>query len=98
VRVDPFEETRELETGARREGTTRRALLAETGDLWAALARNGLASLGLESGDTIDVDLDHPDLQGVSHDELPLALATCASAAVVSRQASRVRAGGGSLS
>jgi formimidoylglutamate deiminase len=30
VRVDPFEETRELETGARREGTTRRALLAHT--------------------------------------------------------------------
>jgi hypothetical protein len=32
----------------------------------------------------------------VGRDELPLALATCASAGVVSRQASRVRAGGGS--
>ena len=51
VRVDPFEETRELETGARREGTTRRALLAHHGDLWAELARNGLASLGLEASD-----------------------------------------------
>ena len=50
VRVDPFEETRELETGARREGTTRRALLAHHGDLWAELARNGLASLGLQGG------------------------------------------------
>jgi formimidoylglutamate deiminase len=96
VRVDPFEETRELETGARREGTTRRALLAHNGDLWAELARNGLASLGLEANGTIDVDLDHPDLRGVGRDELPLALATCASAGAVCRQASRVRAGGGS--
>lgn len=98
VRVDPFEETRELETGARREGTTRRALLAHYGDLWGELARNGLASLGLDGGQTIDVDLDHPDLRGVGRDEMALALATCASAGVVSRQASRVRAGGGSLS
>jgi hypothetical protein len=60
VRVDPFEETRELETGARRDGLTRRALLAHHGDLWAELARNGMASLGLEGGDTIDVDLEHP--------------------------------------
>ena len=96
VRVDPFEETRELETGARREGTTRRALLAHHGDLWAELARNGLASLGLEANGTIDVDLDHPDLRGVGSDELALALATCASAGAVCRQASRVRAGGGS--
>ena len=98
VRVDPFEEARELETGARRDATTRRALLAHYGDLWGELARNGLASLGLEGGDTIGVDLDHPDLRGVGNDELALALATCASAGVVCRQASRVRAGGGSLS
>jgi hypothetical protein len=96
VRVDPFEEARELETGARREGTTRRALLAQYGDLWAELARNGRASLGLQANGTIDVDLDHADLRGVGNDELPLALATCASAAAVCRQASRVRAGGGS--
>src|SRR6185295_15601612 len=80
VRVDPFEEVRELETGARREGTTRRALLAHHGDLWAELVRNGLASLGLQGGQTIDVDLEHPDLRGVGSDELALALATCASA------------------
>ena len=98
VRVDPFEEVRELETGARRAGLTRRALLDHYRDLWAELARNGLASLGLSGGDTIDVDLDHPDLRGVAHGELPLALATCASAATVCRQASRLRAGGGNLS
>jgi formimidoylglutamate deiminase len=87
VRVDPFEEVRELETGARRERGTRFGLLAATGDLWGELARNGRASLGLGSdgaaGGTIDVDLDHPDLRGVSEQDLPFALATCASAGVV---------------
>jgi formimidoylglutamate deiminase len=97
VRVDPFEEVRELETGARRAGTTRRALLAHYGgDLWSELVRNGLASLGFDAGATIDVDLDHPDLRGIAARELPLALATCASAGVVCRQARRLRAGGGS--
>src|SRR5206468_9122742 len=53
VRVDPFEEVRELETGARRERQTRHALLAsaEGGDLWSELARNGRASLGLGDDD-----------------------------------------------
>jgi formimidoylglutamate deiminase len=85
VRVDPFEEVRELETGARRERETRFGLLAATGDLWGELARNGRASLGLDSGTgaKIDVDLEHPDLRGVSEADLPFALATCASAGVV---------------
>jgi formimidoylglutamate deiminase len=87
VRVDPFEEARELETGARRERETRFGLLAATGDLWGDLARTGRASLGLgeadEAGGIIDVDLDHPDLRGVREQDLPLALATCASAGVV---------------
>jgi formimidoylglutamate deiminase len=97
VRVDPFEEVRELETGARRDGMTRRALLAHyNNDLWSELVRNGLASLGFEAGATIDVDLDHPDLHGIAARELPLALATCASAGIVCRQARRLRAGGGS--
>jgi formimidoylglutamate deiminase len=87
VRVDPFEEVRELETGARRERQTRAALLASGGDLWGELARNGRASLGLgdddEAAGMIEVDLDHPDLSGVSPADLQLALATCASAGVV---------------
>jgi formimidoylglutamate deiminase len=86
VRVDPFEEVRELETGARRERQTRDALLAASGDLWAELARNGRASLGLEAEPAITVDLDHPDLAGIAADDLPYALATCASAAVVARR------------
>jgi formimidoylglutamate deiminase len=80
VRVDPFEEVRELETGARREGQTRHALLAHHGDLWATLAANGAASLGLEQPPrAIEVEL------GVAAEDVPLALATCASAADVVR-------------
>jgi formimidoylglutamate deiminase len=85
VRLDPFEEVRELETLARREGQTRHALLSAAGDLWAELVRAGRASIGLpeEGGTAVEVDLDHPDLRGVELADLPLALATCASASVV---------------
>ena len=85
VRIDPFEEVRELESGARRDGLTRRALLPARGDLWEQLGRNGRASLGLADEDVaeVQVDLDHPDLQGVPQAELMPALATCASAGVV---------------
>jgi formimidoylglutamate deiminase len=82
VVLDPFEEVRELETLARREGLSREALLARHGDLWAELARAGEASLGIEAG-TIEVDLDHPRLRGIAPGDLPLALATCAAADVV---------------
>jgi formimidoylglutamate deiminase len=46
VRIDPFEEARELETGSRRERQLRSGLLATVGDLWAELCRNGYRSLG----------------------------------------------------
>jgi formimidoylglutamate deiminase len=84
VRIDPFEEVRELETGSRRERELRSGLLA-AGDLWQELCRNGRRSLGLdaEAGATIEIDLDHFDLRGVELRDLPLALATCASAGVV---------------
>jgi len=87
VRVDPFEEARELETGARRERQTRHALLAATGDLWGGLVANGCGSLGIETAGTVAVDLDHPDLRGVAEADLPYALATCASAGAVARPA-----------
>jgi formimidoylglutamate deiminase len=87
VRVDAFEETRELETGARRERQTRHALLAATGDLWGELVANGRASLGLADAGTVPIDLDHPDLAGVEEADLPYALATCASAGVVAARA-----------
>jgi formimidoylglutamate deiminase len=85
VRVDPFEETRELETLARRERRTRHALLAAYGDLWGELAANGRASLGIDDAGTIAVDRNHPELAGIEDGDLALAVATCASAAVVVR-------------
>jgi formimidoylglutamate deiminase len=85
VRIDPFEEARELETLARREGLTRHALLAAHGDLWGELRRAGLRSLGIDDAGTAAVDLEHPDLRGVEAEDLQRALVTCASAAVVRR-------------
>jgi formimidoylglutamate deiminase len=89
VRIDPFEEVRELETGARREGETRSGLLAAAGDLWAELVSNGAASLGLgeQAIPRIELDLTHPALDGVPREDLPLAIATCGTAAAVAGRA-----------
>jgi formimidoylglutamate deiminase len=90
VRVDPFEEVRELESGARRERQLRFGLLAGApgGDLWAELVANGRASLGIEADASmqpqVGIDLDHPQIAGVAGEDLARALATCASAAIVS--------------
>ena len=87
VRIDPFEELREMETSARRVGETRDALLAAAaGDLWGRVSAAGRASLGLGGpGRSITIDLAHPSLAGVAADDVPRALATCCSAAVVAR-------------
>jgi formimidoylglutamate deiminase len=87
VRIDPFEELRELETLARREGQTRDALLAAAGgNLWNQVTMNGRASLGLavDAVPVIELDLTHRDLRGVPDGELGAALASCASAGIVS--------------
>jgi formimidoylglutamate deiminase len=81
--LDPFEEIRELETLARRERRTRHALLAHHGDLWAEVSRGGTVSLGLEDAGTIEIDRDHDQLRGIADEDLPRALATCASASIV---------------
>jgi formimidoylglutamate deiminase len=89
VRIDPFEEARELETGSRRERQLRAGLLAAVGDLWGELCRNGYRSLGLDAGvagsRAVEIDLEHPDLRGVDSADLPYALVTCASAGVMKR-------------
>jgi formimidoylglutamate deiminase len=86
VRVDPFEEVRELETLARREGVSRNALLARTGDLWGELQRNGVASLDAAAERKLEIDMDHPSIRGVAESDLPYALATCAEPGVIARQ------------
>jgi formimidoylglutamate deiminase len=87
VRIDPFEEARELETLSRRERQLRSGLLAAAGDLWRELCRNGYRSIGLPDDaaqlSTVQLDLEHPDLLGVAPSDLPLALVTCCSAGVV---------------
>ncbi len=86
TRIDPFEELREMETLARREGHTRFALLAAAGgDLWGQMVADGRASLGLPAAPVAEIELDlaHPDLANVAEDDLMLAVATCASAGVV---------------
>jgi formimidoylglutamate deiminase len=83
TRIDPFEEARELETGARRERQTRFGLLSHYGDLWDELCANGRASLGLEAQPSVAVDLDHPQLAGCPLEDVSRALVTCASASVV---------------
>jgi formimidoylglutamate deiminase len=89
VRIDPFEEARELETLSRRERQLRSGLLATVGDLWRELCENGYRSLGLPDGlaprPTVTLDLEHPDLLGIDPADLSLALVTCASAGVVKR-------------
>jgi formimidoylglutamate deiminase len=87
VRIDPFEEARELETLARRERETRSGLMSAYPDLWGELARTGRDSLGLAAVPEVEIDLEHPDLRGIEPDDLPAALITCASAAVVKRRA-----------
>jgi len=84
TRIDPFEELREMETLARREGQTRDALLAAAGgELWDVTVSTGRASLGLDAVAEIEIDLEHPELASVAEENLGWALATCASAAVV---------------
>jgi formimidoylglutamate deiminase len=88
TRIDPFEEARELETGARRERQMRSGLLAAVGNLWEWLCLGGYRSLGLDgpaelARRTIEVDPEHPDLAGIEERDLGLALVTCASAGVV---------------
>jgi formimidoylglutamate deiminase len=93
TRIDPFEELREMETLARREGETRDALLAAAGgELWDTTVTAGCASLGLDEVAEIEIDLEHPELASVAEENLGWALATCASAGVVSADVRTLRA------
>jgi formimidoylglutamate deiminase len=81
VRIDPFEELRELETTARRASLQREVCDAET--LLCFGADEGGAALGLDSWPEIEIDQDHPTLRGVERADLLDALVFSACADVV---------------
>ena len=83
VRVDPFEEVRELETLARREGLSRDALLARTATSGVSSRWPERASLGVSGRGVLQIDTDHPAIRGVSLADLPYAIATCAEPGVI---------------
>ena len=84
VRIDPFEELRELEGIARRQ-TGRRGVFS-TDELYAFGAEVGARALGVESWPEADVDLGHPSLRGVDPEHVPAALLAGCGADVVVRE------------
>jgi formimidoylglutamate deiminase len=83
VRIDPFEELRELEGIARRQ-TGKRGVFS-TERLLCFGADEGARSLGLESWPDVAVDLGHESLRGVDPGDVFDALVSSCSADVVVR-------------
>jgi formimidoylglutamate deiminase len=82
VRIDPFEELRELEGIARRQDGRRGVF--DTDALWAIGGENGAHALDLASWPEIEVDLDHRSLDGVTPEHVRAALvAGCGGDVVV---------------
>ena len=81
VRIDPFEELRELEGIARRQ-EGRRGVLS-TDHLWDIGGASGAAALGIAAWADIEVDLDHRSLDGVAEEHLRAALVAGCGADVV---------------
>jgi len=79
VRIDPFEELRELDGIARRQAGRRDVLTVDA--LLSMGSDEGAASIGLEEWPQIEIDAEHPQLRGV--DEPLCALIAGCSADVV---------------
>jgi formimidoylglutamate deiminase len=85
VRIDPFEELRELEGVARRQ-TGRRGVFS-TEELYGFGRDVGARALGLESWPEIDVDTGHSSLRGVDDRHVAAALlAGCGADVVAARE------------
>jgi formimidoylglutamate deiminase len=87
VRIDPFEELREIETNARRLSGHRNILVTEEETSPTPyLLRAGWGRAGLKSGDRADfmeIDLSHPSLADVQATDLPSALVFGAGSGIV---------------
>ncbi len=81
VRIDPFDELRELEGIARRQ-TGRRGVFS-TEDLLRFGSETGAHSLGLDAWPTIGIDGGHRALAGVADDDILSALVSSCDASVV---------------
>jgi formimidoylglutamate deiminase len=81
VRIDPFEELRELEGTARRQ-LLRRNVVPPDGLLRIG-TREGATALGIDAWPGVEIDLGHATLAGVARDEVPAALVFGAGADVV---------------
>ena len=83
VRIDPFEELRELEGIARRQ-TGRRGVFSSD-ELYGFGREIGARSLGLDAWPEIEIDLGHRSLRDVDSEHVPAALiASCGADVVVS--------------
>jgi formimidoylglutamate deiminase len=86
VRLDPFEELRELETNARRLAGKRNVLVAPGEDSPTPYLLRAGQQKGLEPGepaDFIEIDLSHPEISDVEPEYLPSALIFGAGQGVV---------------
>jgi formimidoylglutamate deiminase len=83
VRIDPFEELRELEGIARRQ-SGRRGIFA-TEELLRFGSEGGARALGLDSWPELEIDLGHRCLEGVARENaLPALVASCGADVVLS--------------
>ena len=81
VRIDPFEELRQLEGIARRQEGRRNVF--STDELWEIGGPNGGIALGLEAWPAIEINPAHRSLEGVAEEHLRAALISGCGADVV---------------
>lgn len=81
MRIDPFEELREIEGIARRQ-TGARGILS-TAELFAIGSAEGARALHLDAWATIEIDLGHRSLAGIAEEHVPAALVAGCAADVV---------------
>ena len=82
VRIDPFEELREIEGIARRTLRRRSVIPPET--LLRYGAEEGAQALGVESWPDVEINLEHRSLRGIKRHDFPAALVFGCGADVVS--------------